>query len=188
MIHYLILFVIVIAVGLIPVFGPPSLVFAIFFFHKYELSFALVVLVTALATTIGRLSLASITRRCKSRLPAKYLENLSYSKKVLLAKQNTTKFGLGLFMLSPLPSAQLFEAAGLLEVRLLPLGIAFFLGRIITLSIYVAVAHITLTNFSNLWESGLSSWWAILFEVMAVLLLAAMLHLRQIAQRFGRKH
>ena len=187
MTHYLALTAVVMVVGLIPVFGPPSLVFAIFFYHKYGLSFVLVVLITALATTIGRLALALVTRRYKGKLPAKYLENLDYSKKVLLAKQNATKFGLGLFMLSPFPSAQLFEAAGLLEVRLLPLGLAFFIGRIITLSIYLALAHFTLTNFNNLWESGFGSWWAVLFEMLAVLSLIAMLHLRQIVQRFSRK-
>lgn len=145
-----------------------------------------VVLITALATTIGRLVLALIIRRYKGKLPAKCLENLDYSKKVLLAKQNITKLGLGLFMLPPFPSAQLFEAAGLLEVRLSPLGLAFFIGRTSTLSIYLAVAHFTLSNFNNLWERGFSSWWAVLFEVLAVLLLIAMLYLRQIVQRFSR--
>jgi hypothetical protein len=49
--------------------------------------------------------------------------------------------GLGLFALSPLPSAQLFEAAGLIGVALLPLTVAFFAGRLVSYSLYVGAAH-----------------------------------------------
>jgi uncharacterized membrane protein YdjX (TVP38/TMEM64 family) len=54
-----------------------------------------------------------------------------------------------LFALSPLPSAQLFEAAGLMGMRLLPLTALFFSGRIISYSIYV-------TGGTTLKEQGLS--------------------------------
>jgi hypothetical protein len=48
--------------------------------------------------------------------------------------------GLGMFALSPLPSAQLFVAAGLVAAPLLPLTAAFFAERLVSYSIYVAVA------------------------------------------------
>ena len=48
--------------------------------------------------------------------------------------------GLGLFALSPVPSAQLFVAAGLLTVPLVPLTVAFFAGRLVSYSIYVSAA------------------------------------------------
>ena len=48
--------------------------------------------------------------------------------------------GLGLFALSPVPSAQLFVAAGLLTVPLVPLTAAFFAGRLVSYSLYVTAA------------------------------------------------
>lgn len=45
-----------------------------------------------------------------------------------------------MFALSPVPSAQLFVAAGLLTVPLLPLTAAFFAGRLVSYSLYVGAA------------------------------------------------
>jgi hypothetical protein len=45
-----------------------------------------------------------------------------------------------LFALSPIPSAQLFVAAGLLTVPLDPLTAAFFAGRLVSYSLYVGAA------------------------------------------------
>jgi uncharacterized membrane protein YdjX (TVP38/TMEM64 family) len=54
--------------------------------------------------------------------------------------KRASAIGLGLFALSPVPSAQLFEAAGLTDVNLVPLTLAFFGGRVVSCSIYVAGA------------------------------------------------
>ncbi len=58
--------------------------------------------------------------------------------------------GFALFALSPLPSAQLFEAAGLTGVRLLPFTLAFFASRLVSYTIYAgsakAVQHLTLAE------------------------------------------
>ena len=185
--HYLILFGMVLAVGIIPAFGPPSWVFALFFYHKYHLAFWAVVLATAFATALGRVLLAILTARFKDRIPARYKRNLEYTKTLLQKRQSATKLVVGVFLLSPLPSAQLFEAAGLLNVRIFPLGLAFFAGRLVSLSLYLAFSHLVAVNFTNLWESGFSSWWAIVYEVLALLLLVAMLRMREIMKFISRR-
>jgi uncharacterized membrane protein YdjX (TVP38/TMEM64 family) len=48
---------------------------------------------------------------------------------------------LGLFVLTPIPSAQLFEAAGLLGVRLWPCTAAFFIGRLGYYTLYSFTAR-----------------------------------------------
>ena len=185
--HYLILLGVVLVVGVIPAFGPPSLVFAIYFYHKYHLAFGLVVLITALATTLGRLLLAYGTRKLKDRIPEKYTQNLKYTKQLVVKKQNAAKFGVGLFLFSPLPSAQLFEAAGLLDVQLLPLGLAFFVGRLVSLSLYLAFSHLVVSSFNRLWESGFSSWWTIAFEVVSLLILIAMFRMPRIVGTINKR-
>lgn len=181
-VDYLILFGVVLVVGLIPAFGPPSLVFAIYSYHKYHLVFWAVVLVTALATTLGRLLLAAVMRMSTNKIPSRYLQNLEYSKQLILRRENAARFGVGLFLLSPLPSAQLFEAAGLLDVKLLPLGVAFFAGRIISLSLYLSFSHLVVANSTRLWEEGFSSWWAVTFEVAAILSLIALFRMKEIVR------
>lgn len=65
--------------------------------------------------------------------------------------------GLGLFALSPIPSAQLFVAAGLLRVRLAPLTLAFFSGRLISYSLYVGGATLASDSFGEVIRSSLGS-------------------------------
>lgn len=177
---YVLLFAIVLAAGLIPAFGPPSWLFAVFFHYQYHLSFVLVVLVTALATTIGRLLLAKLSRKLKPYIPTKYRKNLDYSEHLLVERRTSFWLILGLFLLSPLPSAQLFEAAGLVDLPLLPLGAMFFIGRLFTLSAYLAFAKLTVVSLGNIWEAGFSSPWAIIGELITILGIIGLLNLRRI--------
>lgn len=60
----------------------------------------------------------------------------------LTANRARSAAGLGLFLVSPLPSGQLFVAAGLMSVPLLPLTGAFLAGRLVAYSIYVSVGTV----------------------------------------------
>ena len=74
--------------------------------------------------------------------------------------------GLGLFALSPLPSAQLFMAAGLARMRLLPFTAAFFAGRFVSYTIYGVTAHtIRATSLGEIVRSSLTSPWGIALQV-----------------------
>jgi uncharacterized membrane protein YdjX (TVP38/TMEM64 family) len=55
------------------------------------------------------------------------------------------------------PSGQLFVAAGLMTVPLLPLTAAFFAGRLVSYSIYVAVASIAEQNLGDVVVDALTS-------------------------------
>ena len=185
--HYLVLVIFVLIAGIIPIFGPPSWVFAVYYRQFYDLSPVLVVLLTAFATAIGRLVLALITRKLKPRIPKKYVNNLEYSQQLLLKKRKSLWAIIGLFVLSPLPSAQLFEGAGLINVPILPLSVAFFIGRIFSLSIYLSLAHLAAHNIDSLWKTGLTSIWTIAFEVVAIISLLALFNLRLIRHWFKKR-
>ena len=82
---------------------------------------------------------------------------------------------IGLFALSPLPSAQLFEAAGLTGVRLLHFTAAFFAGRIVSYSIYAATAKgIEKTNMGEVFKHYLTSPVGIGIEILMIGLLVAL--------------
>lgn len=77
-----------------------------------------------------------------------------------------------LFALSPLPSAQLFEAAGLARVRLLGFTLAFFAGRTVSYSIYpLSARRLTETNLGDAFRSTFTSPLGIAIQLVTIALL-----------------
>lgn len=73
---------------------------------------------------------------------------------------------------SPVPSAQLFEAAGLAGIRLLPFTAAFFAGRLVSYSLYAATAKgLEKSSLGDTFRHSLTSPTAIAIEVVMLLLL-----------------
>ena len=72
----------------------------------------------------------------------------------------------GIFVLSPLPSAQLFIAAGLLDLPLGLLAVAFFLGRLVSYSIYVGVATLADQQIGSVVGQIFGSPWSIALQVV----------------------
>jgi len=127
-------------VNLLPAFGPPTWAVLVFFRLHSELPTIPLVLLGAMAAASGRLVLAATTRRFRSHFSAARRENLEAAEDLLVGSRGKALAGLGLFALSPVPSAQLFVAAGLLTVPLVPLTAAFFAGRLVSYSLYVGAA------------------------------------------------
>lgn len=140
MTDYLTLFAIVLGVNLMPAFGPPTWAILVLYVLNSQLPALPLILTAAVAAALGRFLLALAFRLLGSRLPAKYRRNLKAARAALEKNRRNAILALGLFALSPVPSAQLFEAAGLAGVRLLPFTLAFFLGRTVSYSIYVFTA------------------------------------------------
>ena len=148
MTEYLILFAIVLGVNLMPAFGPPTWSIIVLFGFNSDLPVPAIVGTGATAAALGRYGLAHGTRLARPWLSDKTRRNLAAAKDALEQNRRRGILALGLFALSPVPSAQLFEAAGLAGVRLLPFTLAFFAGRLVSYSIYAgsakAVEHLTI--------------------------------------------
>ena len=111
----------------------------------------------ALAAAAGRYVLATGARRFRSRLSEERREHLAAAEEMLVGSPRKAAAGLGLFALSPIPSAQLFIAAGFLTVRLFPLTVAFFAGRLVSYSLYVAAASLAKESFGDTLTEAFSS-------------------------------
>lgn len=176
MTSFLLLFLIVLGLNLLPAFGPPTWSVIVFYGLNSDLPIALIVIVSALAAATGRLLLACGFRALGSRLPDKQKRNLDAARAALEARPRNMILGLGLFALSPLPSAQLFAAAGLAKVRLLHFTAAFFAGRLVSYSIYAATAKgLRGTSLGDSFAETLKSPWGIALQIGmigAVILLA----------------
>jgi uncharacterized membrane protein YdjX (TVP38/TMEM64 family) len=137
---YLAVFGIVLGVNLMPAFGPPTWTILVLYRFRSDLNPVALVIVGALAAASGRLALAYATRALRGKLSEKRRKSLDAMRSRLERHRKAGLVALFLFALSPLPSAQLFEAAGITGVKLPPLTGAFFLGRIVSYSIYMAGA------------------------------------------------
>jgi membrane protein YqaA with SNARE-associated domain len=172
--EYLTLFAIVLGVNLMPAFGPPTWSILVLFVLNSHLPPAPTILVAAAAAAIGRLLLGLGFRLLAGRLSAKTRRNLAAARAALEKNRKRAILALGLFALSPVPSAQLFEAAGLAGVRLLPFTAAFFVGRTVSYSIYVlTAAGLRDTSLGDAFRHALTSPLGIAIQVAAILALVA---------------
>ena len=163
--QYLVLFLIVLGVNLLPAFGPPTWTILVFARLNWHLEPAAIVLVGAVAAMLGRYLLATGTRRFRGHLGERRRANLQAANDLLFERRGRAWAVLAVFVVSPLPSAQLFVAAGLLDVALVPLTLAFFVGRLVSYSFYVTLATLADRQLGGILRNALGSPWSIALQV-----------------------
>ena len=168
---YLVLILVVFVANSLPAFAPPTWMILIFFLLNYDLNpYALVVLGVISATT-GRGFLAWYFRKFAHLVPTKFSANMEYAGKYF-QKSTTKRYSiLALFLVSPISSAQLFEAVGLMKtVAIKPLLAAFAVGRTFSYSTYVTGASVAASsNFGDVIVHELRSPWAIGAQLALIL-------------------
>ncbi len=174
---FLLTFACVFAVNLLPAFGPPTWSLLVFFKLQYDLPIVPMVLGGALCAASGRLLLARGSGRFRQRLSAERREHLSVAAAALTADRRRSAGALGLFALSPVPSAQLFVAAGLLDLRLLRLTAAFFAGRLVSYTIYVSGAALAHERLGDVLGDAFASPVGIALQIAMLLALVALLRI-----------
>jgi uncharacterized membrane protein YdjX (TVP38/TMEM64 family) len=163
---YLVAFACIFGVNLLPAFGPPTWAVLVFFKLNSDLAAVPLVLGGAVSAASGRMVLARASRRLRGRFSPGRLESLAVARHAIAGDRRKELGGLALFALSPVPSAQLFVAAGLLEVRLLALTAAFFAGRLVSYSVYVGGASLAKHSLEHTLTGAFTSWWGITLQVL----------------------
>jgi membrane protein YqaA with SNARE-associated domain len=158
--------------NLAPLLAPPTWTVIVFFQITRDLNPVATVIIAALAAGSGRYLLAIGTRALRNYIPEKARKNL-FDAGIVFDENQSRRYGLiALFILSPLPSAQLFEAAGLMQMNLKRLTLAFFSGRIFTYSFYAAGAStLKTTDFGKVITDALRSPYAIALEIGSIALI-----------------
>lgn len=163
---YLLIALIVFGVNLLPAFGPPTWSLLVVARLSWHLNPVALVALGVVAAGAGRFLLAHAARRLRGRFSTRYRENLEAIEQRLVGRRTSLVVVLGLFVLSPLPSAQLFCAAGLLKLRILPLTAAFMAGRVVTYSLYVAAASLADRQFGRVFHQFWGSPWSIALQLV----------------------
>jgi membrane protein YqaA with SNARE-associated domain len=169
MLGYVGVFFVVLAVNLMPAFGPPTWSILVLYRLQSDLNAVALVALGAVAAALGRFCLGYATRAFRHRLSSERREKLDAFADLIEKRKAASVVGLGLFALSPIPSAQLFEAAGLAGMRLPPLVAAFFAGRVVSYSLYVAGASaVKKTNVGDMVSDSLTSPWGIALQLVTL--------------------
>ncbi|QLY28561.1 hypothetical protein [Nocardia huaxiensis] len=172
---YLAVVGVVLLVNLMPAFGPPTALVLVLFKLNWHLDPVALVLLGALTSGAGRYLLGTATGRVRDRLSAHRKTALSAASSYLTGHRGRSIAGYALFLLSPLPSAQLFEAAGLMGMRLLPLTVAHVLGRLVSYSLYVGATSVAERNLGAALLDSITSPYGVAIQVamLAALVLLA---------------
>ena len=172
---YLILFLIVLGVNLMPAFGPPTWTILVLFSLNTDMSHAPVVVTGAIAAALGRYLLACASRLVGKRLSARSRSNLKTARDALERSKRSTLLALGLFAVSPVPSAQLFEVAGLSGVRLAPFTAAFFAGRVVSYAFYTfSAAEIRESSLGEAFAGQFTSPLGLAIQLVLIAMVVAM--------------
>ncbi len=188
MTEYLIFFAIVLGVNLMPAFGPPTWSIIVVYGLDTQMPLPGLIITGAIAATLGRYLLAHAFRLLRGHIPPRMKQNAEAAGRALERKKSHTILALGLFAFSPIPSAQLFEGAGLTGIRLLPFTIAFFVGRLGSYAIYSITAKgIQSTTLGEAFRHSLFSPLGIAVQIA---MLALLVGLTQVdwETRFGGQH
>jgi hypothetical protein len=155
--EYALAFLLILGVNLLPAFGPPTWAVLVLCVFNFDLEPLVLVPTGAIAAASGRFLLATGARRFRSRLRRERIASLAAARDFLVHSRARAGAALGLYALSPVPSAQLFIAAGLLAAPLVPLTLAFFGGRLISYSMYVGAATAANEGLGSILEDSLTS-------------------------------
>lgn len=176
MTEYFIVFAVVFIANVVPAFAPPTWSILVFFTLHYDLHSVPAILFGVVAAASGRYILANAFRRYRDKFPQWYLDNMENAASHLTKSDRHVAALATLFFVSPLSSAQLFEAAGIMKsIALKPLTIAFAAGRLVTYTIYVSGASVLKeSSFGDVILKNIKSPTAIAIQVLMVVGLVAL--------------
>ena len=177
--EYLFLFAVVLAINLMPAFGPPTWAIIVLFGLNTDIPLPGLVLTAATASSTGRFLLAHGFRLFSYRLSDKTRDNLAAARAAFERRRHHGLLALVFFAVSPLPSAQQFGAAGLAGVRILPFTAAFFAGRLVSYSFYGGSAKL-LDQHTSLGDTFRESLTNPVGVVIQLVMLAALVALAKV--------
>ena len=165
--EYLLLGAFVLLMNVIPAFMPPTWMVLVFFFLTFKLSPIPVVLIGALSATLGRITLYSLARyKFLPHLPKHSQKNYETFGKLFHVHKKITIPALLAYAFLPIPSNQVYIAAGFAQIRIKLIASIFFLGRVISYSSWIATAHLASSQLTEIFERHLFSKYTLIVELL----------------------
>jgi membrane protein DedA with SNARE-associated domain len=168
---------IVLVINVVPAFMPPSWAVMAVFRLAGDLPLLPLTIGGALMSALGRAALALLSRRAGGKLPDKDRENAEALGQ-FIGRHRRWRFLIVFgYCLGPLPSNPVFIAAGVGEVPLLGVTIAFFLSRAIADTFWVWTAGKISEGLGDVFLQQVTSWKSIAVQVVTLILLVLVFRL-----------
>lgn len=171
MLPYLWVFLLSLAVDIVPFFGPPAWTVMVFCKLHFNLNIWAVLVIGVTGCTIGRYTLSVYVPFLFSKIiNEKKNDDVQFIGKKL--DGNTWKIQLFvlLYTLVPLPSTPLFTAAGMARIKVGYILPAFFIGKFTSDMVMVLLGNYAAENATEIMQ-GIVSWKSILGASLGVVLL-----------------
>ncbi|MBI3379162.1 hypothetical protein HY029_00205 [Candidatus Gottesmanbacteria bacterium] len=165
--HYLILGIFVFGLNVIPVFAPPTWTVLTFYFLKLHLSLLPVVIIGAIAATLGRIVLYILSKNYFGNLlPKKYLDNMHILGKFIESHEDLTVPVVLTYAFLPISSNQMFVAAGLSGLPIRLIAFSFLIGRLISYTFWITASHRIVDSLETAFSSHYSNAGALVGQVL----------------------
>lgn len=169
---YIILGIFIFGLNIVPVFAPPTWTVLAFYFLKYHLSLLPVVIIGAVAATLGRIVLYLLAKNYFGRLfPKKWLTNLHVLGKFIESHEDLTIPVVITYAFLPISSNQMFIAAGLSGLHIRLIAFSFLIGRLISYTFWISAAHRIVDRLEIIFSNHLSNFWALIAQILGFLVI-----------------
>lgn len=170
--------VLAVAIGLnaIPAFMPPTWSVLAYFHLQDGLAILPLAAVGALGATSGRALLAMMSRAVGTRmLPHRWRANIESLGVELQRRHELGFFALALFALGPVPSNQLFVAAGIARAPLAPILAVFAAARFLSYVVWITIAEKAAASLTELLTPRLGTEVATIVQIAGFVILIAIM-------------
>ena len=174
---FLVIFLVVFALNVMPVFAPPTWTVLSFIAIRYNSNIVLLAVVGAVAATLGRLALAKLSNLIVRQkfLSEDTRTNIDAVKERLEGKKKLTFSILLFYAFSPFPSNHLFIAYGLTALKLRLIAIPFLLGRVVSYAFWAFTASgvADLLNYESTTSKSFFSYYFVASQIFGLLTIYA---------------
>jgi hypothetical protein len=161
-------YLLVFLINIVPAFMPSTWMVLAFFRIKYGLPLLALGIGGALISACGRYVLAKGSELFSRRFMKSKQPDLLELGGFLNAHRNHTSTAVFLYTLTPLPSNNLFIAAGMAGVQLSAVFLGFLCGRLIIDTVFVWTTNEVFRQFEDVFERTFQSWQGILLQVLSL--------------------
>lgn len=169
---YLLIAALVYGINLVPAFMPPTWIFLAFFYIHFKTSFIITVLIGAAMATLGRVSLALLSKKyVRPKISEESLGNYDALGKFLKKHEKLSIPIFILYAFFPFSSNYVYIMAGLTEINLKILAITFFFGRIVSYSFWVAATYKLSEKLEDIFANRFSDFNFLLFQILGFLVI-----------------
>lgn len=169
---FLVIFLVVFALNVMPIFAPPTWSVLSFIAIRYNSNIVLLAVVGAVAATLGRLVLAKLSTVIVRQkfLSDDTKKNIDAVKERLESKKKLTFSILLFYAFSPFPSNHLFIAYGLTALKLKLIAIPFLLGRVVSYAFWAFTASSVaqLLNYESVTSKSFFSYYFVASQLFGL--------------------